>query len=105
MNIEDRIKIAVLTKYYGNMLTEKQQKVLYMYVDNNLSLAEVGSELKISRQAVKDALDTAITTLEKAENDLHFIKRDDKIKKLLEEKPLSKIDMQTRLEILSILED
>ncbi len=105
MNIEDRIKIAVLTKYYGNMLTEKQKKVLYMYVDNNLSLAEVSGELKITRQAVKDALDSAVSTLEKAENDLHFIERDDKIKKLLEEKPLSQIDMQTRLEILSILED
>ncbi len=105
MNIEDRIKIAILTKYYGKLLTEKQLKVLYMYVDNNLSLAEVSSELKITRQAVKDALDSAVSTLEKTEKDLQFIERDDKIKKLLDEKSLSQIDMQTRLEILSILED
>ncbi len=105
MNIEDRIKIAILNKYYGNLLTEKQKQVLYMYVDNNLSLAEVSAELKITRQAVKDALDTAIASLEKAENDLHFVQRDDKIKKLLEEKSLSQIDMQTRLEIISLLED
>lgn len=105
MNIEDRIKIAILNKYYGNLLTEKQKQVLYIYVDNNLSLAEVSAELKITRQAVKDSLDTAVASLEKAENDLHFIQRDDRIKKLLEEKPLSQIDMQTRLEILSLLED
>ena len=41
------------------MLTERQQLILEMYVDNNLSLAEVSVELGISRQAVKDALDNA----------------------------------------------
>lgn len=105
MNIEERVEIAILMKYYANMLTEKQRSVLSMYVDNNLSFAEVSEELNISRQAVKDALDTAILTLRDTEEKLNIIKRDEKLKNLIQNAPLGDIDMKTRLEILAILED
>ena len=85
MNIEERVQIAILSKYYGKMLTEKQQNVLAMYVDNNLSLAEVSVELGISRQAVKDALDNSMQTLKSIEEKLQFISRDDNIKHTIEE--------------------
>ena len=103
MNINDRVKISVLTKYYGSLLTEKQRQIVAMYVDNNLSLAEVGDELKITRQAVKDGLDKAIDTLQTYEKKLHFFARDAKIKKLLIDKTaLTKAEIK---KILSILED
>lgn len=105
MDIKRRVEIAVLVKYYGNLLTEKQQKIIEMYVDNNLSLSEVSDELKITRQAVKDTLDNAINSLESIENKLHFIARDAKIKKCLEQKSTNQIDVSTRLEIISMLED
>ncbi len=105
MDLKRRVEIAVLVKYYGNLLTEKQQKVIEMYVDNNLSFSEVSEELNISRQAVKDMLDNAINSLESFENKLHFISRDDKIKNKLEEKLPRQIDLATRLEIISMLED
>lgn len=105
MNIDERVKVAILNKYYGKLLTDRQSQVIGMYVDNNLSLAEVSEELNISRQAVKDTLDTAIEQLSKFEDRLHFISRDDKIKTLLEGKSPNEIDMVTRLQIISILED
>lgn len=105
MNIDERVEIAILTKYYGNLLTEKQKQVIFMYVDNNLSYQEVSEELNISRQAVKDALDKAYEALKKAEENLQFIKRDNKIKNLIESKSNAQIDMATRLEIMTILED
>ena len=105
MNIDDRIKIAVLTKYYGSLLTKKQQQIVAMYVDNNLSLAEVGEELKITRQAVKDALDKAVQTLQEYENNLHFIARDDKIRTLLDKKTLADISLSTKMQIISLLEE
>ena len=105
MNIDERVEIAILTKYYGNLLTEKQKQVIFMYVDNNLSYQEVSEELNISRQAVKDALDKAYESLKKAEENLQFIKRDNKIKDLIESKSNAQIDMATRLEIITILED
>lgn len=105
MNIEERVRIAVLVKYYGKLLTEKQSTIIAMYVDNNLSLAEVSDELGVSRQAVKDALDKALSSLEKYEQVLGFVARDEKLKQTIENKPLTSIDIATRFEILSILED
>ncbi len=105
MDIENRIKIAVLTKYYGRLLTEKQQQVIKMYVDLNLSLSEVSAMLKISRQAVKDSLDAAIASLQTYENNLQFIARDDKIKQLLTKLKVEKISQPDLLKLMSILED
>ena len=72
MNIEERVQIAILSKYYGKMLTERQQNIMKMYVDNNLSLSEVSEELNISRQAVKDSLDNAMATLKNMEEKLYL---------------------------------
>ena len=103
MNIEERVQIAILSKYYGKMLTERQQDILNMYVDNNLSLAEVSEELGISRQAVKDAIDNSLSSLKNMEEKLHFIARDDNIKKQIEEN--KKIDTTTKIELIALLED
>ena len=99
MDIDRRIEIDILFKDYGNLLTEKQQKIIDMYVDNNLSLQEVSVELNISRQAVKDALDKAVMTMENYEKKLKFISRDNKIKDAL-----NKINEKTKTKILAILE-
>ena len=103
MNIEERVQIAILSKYYGKMLTDRQQDILKMYVDNNLSLAEVSAELGISRQAVKDALDNAMATLKHVEEKLRFISRDDNIKHIIEEN--QSIDMLTKIQLIALLED
>jgi len=105
MDIEERVKVAVLSKYYGKLLTERQQTILEMYVDNNLSLQEVSAELGISRQAVKDALDTAIDTLKATEEKLGIINRDQKIKDIIENKSNQEISMMSKLELISILEE
>lgn len=103
MKIEERVQIAILSKYYGKMLTDRQQDILKMYVDNNLSLAEVSEELGISRQAVKDALDNSMLTLKNMEEKLQFIVRDDNIKRTIEEN--QQIDMMTKIQLIALLED
>ena len=103
MNIEERVQIAILSKYYGKLLTGRQQDILKMYVDNNLSLAEVSEELGISRQAVKDALDNSMSTLKNAEEKLRFIARDDNIKHTIEEN--KNLDMMTKIQLIALLED
>ena len=102
MDINKRVEIAVLVKYYGSMLTEKQLHIIEMYVDNNLSLSEVSEELNITRQAVKDALDNAVSTLESIEDRLHFIERDDKIKNIINDE--TNVDRHIKSKILAILE-
>lgn len=103
MNIEERVQIAILSKYYGAVLTERQQDILKMYVDNNLSLSEVSEELGISRQAVKDALDNSMQALKNMEEKLQFISRDDNIKKQIEEN--NHLDMVTKIQLIALLED
>ncbi|MBQ8615553.1 MAG: hypothetical protein IJ415_03195 [Clostridia bacterium] len=103
MNIEERVQIAILSKYYGKLLTDRQQNILKMYVDNNLSLSEVSEELGISRQAVKDALDNSMQTLKNMEEKLQFISRDDNIKHTIEEN--KNIDMTTKIQLIALLED
>ena len=105
MNLEERVQSAILTKYYGALLTDRQQNILSMYVDNNLSLAEVSEELGISRQAVKDALDTAFQTLKQTEERLHFVEKDAKLKEIIKSKEPNQIDEATKLELIAYLED
>lgn len=105
MNLEERVQTAILIKYYGELLTEKQKNILSMYVDNNLSLSEVSEELGISRQAVKDALDNSLQTLKSTEEKLKFITRDERIKSIIENKPENEISTTAKLQIISLMEE
>lgn len=101
MNLEEQVEITILSKYYGKLLTDRQQNILNMYVDNNLSLAEISEELNISRQAVKDAVDNAIQTLKQTEERLQFISRDARIKEIINKST----DIKTKIELISFLEE
>ena len=105
MEIEERVKIGNLADYYGKILTEKQSEILEMYINLNLTLNEIAEELNISKQAVKDAVDKAIEALEIYEQKLNFVSRDNRLKQILNEKLPSEIDMATRLQLISILEE
>ena len=54
--MDKNVQIGLLCDIYGELLTEKQQNVLDLYYNNNLSLAEVAEEIGITRQAVKDSI-------------------------------------------------
>ena len=49
-------EIATLRSYYGALLTERQNDMLRMHYDEDLSLAEIAEIYGISRQAVADSL-------------------------------------------------
>lgn len=102
MDIIERVRVDILVNYYGKMLTEKQQKIMAMYIDNNLSLAEVSEELDISRQAVKDAVDNSIAALNNMEEKLGFIARDEKLR---HEITNFEIDENIKMQLINLLED
>lgn len=54
--MDKNVQIGLLCDIYGDLLTEKQQNVLDLYYNENLSLAEVAEEVGITRQAVKDSI-------------------------------------------------
>ncbi|MDE5830344.1 MAG: HTH domain-containing protein [Clostridia bacterium] len=54
--MDKNVEIGLLCDIYGELLTEKQQDILDLYYNNNLSLAEIAEEIGITRQAVKDSI-------------------------------------------------
>ena len=47
---------TLLFDFYGDLLTEKQRNIYRMYYCEDMSLAEIGERLSISRQAVNFSL-------------------------------------------------
>ena len=47
---------ALLFDFYGALLTERQQEIYALSVDEDMSLGEIAAETGISRQAVADML-------------------------------------------------
>ncbi len=54
--MEKNVEIGILLDIYGAMLTEKQEDILDLYYNNNLSLAEIAETVGITRQAVRDSI-------------------------------------------------
>jgi uncharacterized protein len=74
-NLEVRERINYLYDFYGELLTRRQQQILELYYNHDLSLGEISEETGISRQAVHDLLKRSSGTLEKLEMKLRLLER------------------------------
>ena len=83
--MEEKIEISMLLRIYGNLLTEKQQEFMEWYYNDDLSLSEIAENEGITRQAVRTILVKSKKKLNEYEEKLGFMKKENKIKKLLEE--------------------
>lgn len=54
--MEKRVDAGLLLSFYGAMLTQRQQDMLKLYYEDDLSLSEIASLLGVSRQGVHDAI-------------------------------------------------
>ena len=88
-----------MLQIYGKLLTEKQQEVVGLYYDYDLSLAEISENLGISRQAVLDSLRNACDSLRNYEEKLNILAKNqylsaeiEKIRILTAEKNFEQID-------------
>lgn len=66
--MEKKIKYGNMFAFYGKLLTEKQYEMLYHYYLNDFSMVEIAENMKISRQAVYDAIRKSNKALENYEN-------------------------------------
>ncbi|QQY80759.1 hypothetical protein EDD65_105105 [Keratinibaculum paraultunense] len=57
--VDKLVEIGILFDFYGKLLSDSQYEVVELYYIHDLSLAEIGEELGISRQAVYDTLKRA----------------------------------------------
>lgn len=66
---------SLLLDFYGNLLTEKMRTTLDMYLNDDLSLAEIAEEEEISRQGVHDKVKRGLAQLNGYELKLGLVKR------------------------------
>ncbi|MCR1898136.1 putative DNA-binding protein [Irregularibacter muris] len=69
------VKISLLYDFYGELLTEKQKKVLDLYYNQDLSLGEIAEELSITRQAVYDNIKRSEKLLNHYEKKLGLVEK------------------------------
>lgn len=79
MSIEDNLKVIGLIDVYGSLLTSKQFDMISNYYFDNLTLAEIGDNYGISRQAVRDSISQSIKSLEAYEEKLGIISKEEYI--------------------------
>jgi uncharacterized protein len=67
--------LSLLNDFYGSLLTLRQQEVMRLYHEENLSLSEIAEEFGISRQGVHDTLKNAEHALLEYEDKLGLVSR------------------------------
>lgn len=76
----EREHFSRLKSIYGSLLTPRQRRVLELYLEQDLSLGEIGEILSISRQGVHDLIRRSLSTLLELEDKLSFLKKMQAIK-------------------------
>ena len=74
MRIESIAENSLLYDFYGQLLSRRQQEVMALYHEENLSLSEIAEEFGISRQAVHDTLKKAEQALADYEAKLGLVR-------------------------------
>nr|WP_162990949.1 sigma factor-like helix-turn-helix DNA-binding protein [Maliibacterium massiliense] len=74
-NMEAKVRLSLLLGFYAPMLTQKQQRMMRLWIDEDLSLAEIAEREGISRQGVHDAVHRAAEALDDMESRLGVARR------------------------------
>ena len=75
LEVEKLARMTMLYDFYGQLLTKRQQEIMEMFYDHDLSLSEIAQEYGISRQAVYDLLKRTEKILEGYENKLKLVEK------------------------------
>ena len=73
--MDQNVKISLLYDFYRNLLTERQAESIDLYYNEDLSLAEIGEHMGITRQGGRDNIKRAEGTLLDAEERLGLAAR------------------------------
>ena len=94
--MDDRFETGWLFAFYGPLLTERQQKLLALYCEEDFSLSEIAAQEGISRQGVRDGIVRAEQQLRELEHALHLLERAkltrnavEILRQIVEETPIS----------------
>ncbi|MBR2956101.1 MAG: hypothetical protein IKC54_02780 [Clostridia bacterium] len=103
----DRYEISTLRAYYGALLTDKQDKMISLHYDEDMSYGEIAEMFDVSRNAVLDSIVKGVKHLEEYEASLRLVDKESKIDAMLDELALMATDtdvLEKVKEIKNILE-
>ena len=83
--MDEKLVTGWLLSFYGPLLTERQQKLLALYCEEDFSLSEIALREGISRQGVYDAVRKGARQLEAYEQLLGLAERYRRLTEGLEE--------------------
>lgn len=90
--MEEIIYYSALFDYYQSLLTDVQKKYFEDYYFNNLSLQEIADSYEVSRNAISKTLKEIKEKLDYYESNLKLLSNNKKIRELLSEEDLKKIE-------------
>lgn len=73
--MEKKVEVSMLLQIYGELLTEKQYRVIDYYYNEDLSLSEIAENEEITRQGVRDIIKKGEKKLFEYEEKLLFMKK------------------------------
>lgn len=82
--MERIVEQGLLYDFYGELLTEHQQRIYEDAVYNDMSLSEIAEEQGISRQGVHDLIKRCDRMLEGYESKLHLVEKFRRVKEKVE---------------------
>ena len=80
----DRFEVSTLRSYYGALLTQRQNDMLVMHYDEDLSFGEIANIVGISRQAVLDGINKGEKHLCEYEQKLRLVEKDKKMQAVID---------------------
>ncbi|MEG1017744.1 MAG: sigma factor-like helix-turn-helix DNA-binding protein [Oscillospiraceae bacterium] len=81
IKLPKNLEICYLIDTYSAVLTDKQREVIELYYYEDLSLAEIAQNSKISRQGVRDAIKRGEAIITELEEKLGFARKYREIEK------------------------
>ena len=96
--MERENNLVILYDYYGELLTDSQKQYFEDYYFNNLTLSEIADNYNVSRNAVHKQIKASEEKLYFYENTLKLYKKNEEVRKILEN------DKKLCDEIMNILE-
>lgn len=90
--------VSELLDRYGSILSDKQQRILDGYYNNDLSLSEIAENEGITRQGVRDFVKRSELQLYEFEEKLNLCRKSKELKEIIEKIQSNELDFNSLID-------